>query len=230
MHPEKKCNGNPLRWYSIVYLVQSPSGTKSMLGATIKSMHGSACVGQASLQTLRLLCRALDDVERRLCGAGISPAIVAASTLKLRRRIFDLHVVAHDQSDGRAPAEFAICPNIFTYATKAALIKIGALCNIGKAYITSNVYCGHLDLSDACQEARPEPTVAPRAGRPFFIRERKEEVHEPSVHSPSSSTSSTPHGGTPRHRTRHAGPRRHSRRRRTASPRTSSPVRRKRRS
>ena len=220
-----------------------------MLGATIKSMHGSACVGQASLQTLRLLCRALDDVERRLCGAGISPAIVAASTLKLRRRIFDLHgirlgmlgsrcprvvrdcgVVAHDQSDGRAPAEFAICPNIFTYATKAALIKIGALCNIGKAYITSNVYCGHLDLSDACQEARPEPTVAPRAGRPFFIRERKEEVHEPSVHSPSSSTSSTPHGGTPRHRTRHAGPRRHSRRRRTASPRTSSPVRRKRRS
>jgi hypothetical protein len=151
-------------------------------------MHGSTCVGTASLQTLRLLCRALDEVEHRLCGGGVSSAIVAASTLKLRRRIFELHgvglgmlgsrcpkvvrdcgVVAHDQSDSRGQAEFCIYPNVFSYATKAALIKLGALCNIGKAYITSNVYCGHLDLSDACQEARPEPTVEPRAGHPLFI-------------------------------------------------------------
>lgn len=145
-----------------------------------------SCVGKASLQTLQLLCTALNSVERRLCEAGVSGAVVAASTLKLRRRIFEIHGVALGMlgsrcprvvrdcgvvTDGRpdcVPADFSISPNVFTYATKAALHKIGLLCNLGKAYITSDHYC-HLDLSDACEPPRPQPTVQPRPGRPLVL-------------------------------------------------------------
>ena len=169
----------------------------------IREMSKS-CVGRASLQTLQLLCRALSSVERRLCSAGVSAGVVAASTVKLRRRILEVHGVCvgalgsrcprvvrdcgtvTESGSGCVPTDFCISPNVFSYATKAALQKLGLLCNLGKAYIVSDRYCD-LDLSDACAAPRPAATVQPRPGRPMVLLQGCEGSED----SPRSSASST---------------------------------------